>query len=296
MNAPVRLRYVATPVQDTAESGRLILRDGSTAHVRPAEPDDRAELTRFFAALAAEAPSQRFRSIAVPGPELIARLATQGDPGTALTLVVLRVSAGDARIVAVGSYFARTAHAAEVSLAVAAAFRGKGVGTLLLERLALVAVRNGFGRFRALTAAENTPMLELLRASGFEVHERPDGGDIEISLNVTASEGSVARLDTRDRVATVASLLPLFRPNAVAVVGASRDPAAIGARVLDAIVSGGFRGPVYPVNPNATEIAGLTAYRSVREIPAPVDLAVLAVPAAAVPRVVDDCAARGCGR
>jgi acetyl coenzyme A synthetase (ADP forming)-like protein len=91
----------------------------------------------------------------------------------------------------------------------------------------------------------------------------------------------------------VASLLPFFCPNAIAVVGASRDPGAVGYRVLDGLIRAGFRGPIYPVNPKAAEVAGLRAYASVRELPAPVDLAVLAVPAAAVLSVVDDCAVRG---
>ena len=203
------------------------------------------------------------------------------------------MNAGETQIVATGSYSARDARTAEIALAVADAFRGKGLGTLLLERLAMLAVRNGFTRFWALTNAENVPMLDVFRASGFALRERADGGDIEINLEVAPTEGSVARMEIRDRVATVASLLPLFQPNAVAVVGASRDPSAIGARVLNALVSAGFHGSVYPVNPKATEIADLKAYPSVRHLPKPVDLAVIAVPAAAVSGVVDDCAARG---
>jgi acyl-CoA synthetase (NDP forming) len=79
----------------------------------------------------------------------------------------------------------------------------------------------------------------------------------------------------------------------VAVVGASRDPAGIGYRLLDALVRNGFQGPVYPVNPKASQVHGLRAYPSLREVPGPVDLAVLAVPREAVPGVVDDCARRG---
>jgi acetyl coenzyme A synthetase (ADP forming)-like protein len=107
------------------------------------------------------------------------------------------------------------------------------------------------------------------------------------------SETTVARLETRHRVATVASLRPFFRPKAVAVVGASRNPGSIGYRLLDALVRGGFPGPVYPVNPKATEVRGLRAYPSVRDLPEPAHLALLAVPRNAVLGVVDDCAARG---
>ena len=51
----------------------------------------------------------------------------------------------------------------------------------------------------------------------------------------------------------------MLAPRAVAVIGASRDPASIGRRILDALVAAGFSGPVYPVNPHADEIDGLRA-------------------------------------
>ncbi|HLN09707.1 MAG TPA: acetate--CoA ligase family protein, partial [Xanthobacteraceae bacterium] len=96
-----------------------------------------------------------------------------------------------------------------------------------------------------------------------------------------------------DRVATTASLVPFFRPKSVAVVGASRDPASIGYRVLEALVQNRFQGPVYPVNPKAAVVGCIRAYPSVRELPEPVDLAILTVPREVVLGVVDDCAARG---
>ncbi len=93
--------------------------------------------------------------------------------------------------------------------------------------------------------------------------------------------------------ASAASLVPFFRPQAVAVVGASRDPGSIGQRILTGLLQAGFRGPVYPVNPQAREIAGLPTYPSVRAIPGPVDLAVIVVPASRVLAVVEDCAQHG---
>jgi acyl-CoA synthetase (NDP forming) len=88
-------------------------------------------------------------------------------------------------------------------------------------------------------------------------------------------------------------LAPFFRPRAVAVIGASRDPQAIGHRLLRSIQEGGYPGPIYPVNPRADTVAGLACYPSVGSIPGPVDLAVVAVPAAAVQAVAEECAARG---
>ena len=80
--------------------------------------------------------------------------------------------------------------------------------------------------------------------------------------------------------------------------GGRREPRAgtIGNAVLRNLLDGDFVGPVYPVNPNADAVAGVNAYPSVLDIPDPVDLAVIAVPAATVLDVVEDCARQGRGR
>jgi acyl-CoA synthetase (NDP forming) len=96
-----------------------------------------------------------------------------------------------------------------------------------------------------------------------------------------------------DAVERIASLRPLLRPRSVAVVGASRDPAAIGHRILEALVEGRFQGRVHPVNPRADSIAAVPAYPSVTAIGRPIDLAVIAVPAAHVSGAVEDCARAG---
>ncbi len=88
------------------------------------------------------------------------------------------------------------------------------------------------------------------------------------------------------------SLDSFFRPRTVAVVGASRAQDGVGRRVLEALQGGGFTGKIIPINPHATEIAGLRAYPSLRAAPGPIDLAVIAVPSRLVLAVIDDCAAQ----
>jgi acetyl coenzyme A synthetase (ADP forming)-like protein len=278
---------------DATDPDFLTLRDGSTVQVHVAGPGDREALADFFGRLSPESRWRRFLSLALPRPELIASLCDGLEPRAGLTLVATRVQGGAPRIVATGSYLAKGGRTAEVALAVADDFQGKGLGTLLLERLALLAARHGFTHFWAVTRAENQPMLEVFRESGFALVERPERDEVDVDLTLAPTEAGLARLETRHRVATVASLSPFFRPRSVAVVGASRDPAAIGYRLLDALLRGEFRGEVYPVNPKATVIRDLRAYPSVRGLPQPVDLAVVAVPRDAVLGVVDDCAARG---
>jgi acetyl coenzyme A synthetase (ADP forming)-like protein len=293
METPIHPRFVPPPYQDAPEAGRLILRDGTTAQVRLARPEDKDALRAFFEWLSPESRRRRFFSVSLPSRELMASLCDSSDPHSALTLVVTRTHEGEPRIIATGSYLAKREKTAEVAFAVEDAYQGKGLGTLLLERLALLAVRHGFTRFWAVTHADNRAMADVFRESGFPIEEKSEGGDLAIDLSVIPSEASVARMEMRDRVATTASLRPFFRPNAVAVVGASRDPASLGRRILEALLQNRFQGPVYPVNPRAPEVGGIRAYPSVRDLPEPVDLAVIAVPREAVLSVVDDCAARG---
>ena len=91
---------------------------------------------------------------------------------------------------------------------------------------------------------------------------------------------------------TVDSLKPLFHPRSVAVIGASRETSHIGYRLLESLQEGHFAGTIIPINPHATEIAGLPVFPSLRAIPGPVDLALIAVPPNAALAVIDDCAAK----
>lgn len=292
-NAIRALLYVPLPSQEAVDSGRLLLRDGTTATLRVAQPRDVEALRAFFEQLSPESRRRRFFSANRPSAILLADLCESSNPRSQLTLLVDRTRQGGPRIIATGSYLAVDEQTAEVAFAVDDEFHGKGLGTLLLERLALLAARHGFLRFWAVTHADNKGMLDVFRESGFPATERLEGGAIEISLSVVPNEKSVTQSEMRDRVATTASLLPFFRPRSVAVIGASRDPVSIGYRILEALVSQRFQGPVYPVNPRTPVVGCIRTVASARDLPEPVDLAVIAVPRDAVLGVVDDCAARG---
>jgi acetyltransferase len=84
-----------------------------------------------------------------------------------------------------------------------------------------------------------------------------------------------------------------FNPHGVAVIGASSDPHKLGYGVVRNLAEHRYRGAIYPVNPGAREILGHACYAAVAEVPDPVDLAVVVVPAPAVPGVVDACGQRG---
>ncbi|MCC6016825.1 MAG: acetate--CoA ligase [Desulfurococcaceae archaeon] len=85
----------------------------------------------------------------------------------------------------------------------------------------------------------------------------------------------------------------LFKPRSVAVIGASRDPNKVGHAILKNIIESGYKGRVYPVNPKADSVLGLTAYKSVLDIPDEVDLAVIVIPAQNVLDVMEECGRKG---
>ena len=80
-----------------------------------------------------------------------------------------------------------------------------------------------------------------------------------------------------------------LNPKTIAVVGASRYSTKVGYKVVDGLLTWGYKGKIYPVNPRADKVAGFTAYKTVKDIPDEIDLAFLAVPAHIVKSVLEDC-------
>lgn len=89
------------------------------------------------------------------------------------------------------------------------------------------------------------------------------------------------------------NLNELFSPKSIAIVGASRSPDKVGTVVLKNILGSGFKGPVYPINPNAESIEGKTCYKDISEVPEIPDLVIIAIPAASVPEVLTKIGERG---
>ena len=92
---------------------------------------------------------------------------------------------------------------------------------------------------------------------------------------------------------SVRNLEYLFDPHSVAVIGASERPHSVGATVLRNVLAGGFRGPVYAVNPKYKTLAGRPAYADVGALPSTPELAVICTPPATVPGIIAQLGARG---
>jgi len=257
----------------------VVLKDGSTLRLRPTCPSDADALLVFLEGLSPESIHLRFQGGIRVGAHLAAPFL-QSDGDRMLSLVAeLADSDGHARVVALGTFVRlRDPARAEVAFAVADELQRRGIGSRLLERLAVHARRAGIERFVAQVLPENGAMLRVFGDTGFEVQRRYVEGVVEVEFELAPSAGVLERTDRRDHSAVAASLEPFFRPASVAVIGASARRGTIGGELFRNVLAGDFDGSASPVNPKGTPVGGSHAYTSVTEIPERVDLAVICVP------------------
>jgi acyl-CoA synthetase (NDP forming)/RimJ/RimL family protein N-acetyltransferase len=270
----------------------IVLRDGSTAHVRPVGPGDAEEVRSLFAGLSERSQYLRFFSVS-PSLDTVVRWATAVGDDRRFGLVA--TFGGGDHVVAHAAYAGDDAHPdrAEVALAITDRMQGKGIGTLLLGQLAEAAAQAGVSTFTGEVLPENHQMIKVLRDSGFAVATRTLPGTILVEFPTSLTEEARDRFQRREHIAAVAAVRTVLAPRSVAVIGASRRRETIGGTLFHNLREAGFEGPVFPVNPLAEVVQSVRAYPSVAEIPAPVDLAVVAVPAPLVVQAARQCAAKG---
>src|SRR6478672_1799461 len=257
----------------------VVLRDGSTLRLRPTTTADETSLLAFFDRLSAETRHLRFQGGVRIDAGLIAPFLRSDGTETLSLVAELADPDGSPRIVALGTFVRlRDPTRAEVAFVVADELQRRGIGSRLLERLAVHARRRGIERFVAQVLPENGAMLRVFGDTGFEVQRRYVDGVVEVEFELAASPDVLARTDRRDHSAVAASLELFFRPRTVAVIGASARRGTIGGELFRNVIAGDFDGTAYPVNRAGTPVGGIHAFTSVGEIPEPVELAVICVP------------------
>ncbi|HHC07236.1 MAG TPA: GNAT family N-acetyltransferase [Actinobacteria bacterium] len=269
----------------------VVLRDGTVVRVRPILPDDAPGLEDLVGRMSVRSTYFRFfRVKRALEPEELERF-THLDYDRRMAFVVVE----GGRIRGVGRYDALRDEpsVAEVAFAVADADQNRGIGTLLLNLLAAYAREHGISAFRAHVLADNRGMMRVFRNAGLRLRRELEEGVYTVEFSTAEDEAVLEAEAAHEREAIVASLLRMFYPNSVAVIGASRDPHSIGGRLFANLVDGDFTGPVYPVNPRTRVVRSVAAYPSILDVPDTVDLAFVVVPAPLVLDVVRDCADKG---
>ena len=209
------------------------------------------------------------------------------------------LAVADGELVGVASYVPlrdqQPSGKAEVAFAVADHMHHRGIATLLLEHLVSLARSRQIVTFTADTLTENKAMLQVFAAAGLPVERRYADGVYKLTFPLPSRDLD-SYLDVvaeRERRADVASLRHIFAPESVAVIGASRRRGTVGRAILDNIRAGGYGGRLYTVNPRARQIGGERCLASPLDLPEPADLAVIALPAAKVLDVAEQCGQRG---
>ena len=267
----------------------VLLRDGQGVFLRTATAEDVPAVDAFMRSVSPASLQMRFMGAVAYVPPSVIEVMCTGEPQDRLSLLAIVGQGPDARVVGVGNYISLGVFGkAEVAFLVRDDFQGRGISTLLLERLAGIAAANGIIGFEAEVLYDNQPMINVFRDSGFEVCQAYEGSSIHVQFPVSGLASLRERVELRDRIAAANSLVPLLQPRTAAVVGASRDPAAVGSMIFRAILFGNFAGTVYPVNNQAASVHGVRAYASVGELPERADLVVVAVPANTVLEVAAD--------
>ena len=276
-----------------------VLPDGTTVHFRPIREDDKQRLLDMW-----ERTSERSRRARFHGPfrltESNVSRFTDLDPDREFALVATVGRGEREHIIGVSRYVRDTADPshAEFAALVEDAHQGRGIGTALVRDVAEHALQQGVKRLSGEILAENTRMLHLVRDLGLDYDARREGAGgssvVQADLDLEVTERYLQVVAEDERRAAQAALERFFRPERVAVVGASRDPRSIGGLVFENLLDGRFEGVVYPINHQASYVQGVAAYPSLRDCPEVPDLVIVCVPAPVVEAIVDEAGELGC--
>ena len=284
----------APPSTAAAAVVDVILRDGSTLRLRAPAHNDAGALVTFFERLSNDSRYLRFHGVRRVDVTLVEHVLDPNWTDRGALIGTLTDAQGDERVVALAEYARlRDPASAEVAFTVADALQGRGAATRLLEQLAARAAEVGIEGFVAEVLPENSAMLAVFRDAGFEESRKLSGGEVEVHFPIASTERFLARVEERDHIAVAASLRPFFAPASVAVIGASKRRGSIGGELFRNILEADFTGATYPVNREGEPVAGVRAYRTIEEIPDPVDLAVISVPGKGVLESAEEALRKG---
>lgn len=269
----------------------IVTRSGETVRVRPITPDDGDLLVDFFERLGPESRYYRFFRVKSSLDSKEVEYFTTVDYATRMALIALY----NGRMVGVARYDIESddPDRAEVAFSVADEMQGHGIGTSLLQLITAYARDHHIVGFRAFVLPENVQMMRVFRNSGYELKRTVEDGIFTVDFPVAYTDDARAQAEERERRAVTASVLPLFFPRSIAVIGASTREGSIGNTLFRNLLHTGYTGTLYPVNPRTQVVNAVRAYPSIKDVPDTVDLAFIVVPAPQVIDVVRECAEAG---
>ncbi|MGP7961077.1 GNAT family N-acetyltransferase [Sanguibacter sp. A247] len=291
----------------------VILRDGSTTHLRPITPGDadalqafhvaqseRSIYMRFFAPLKRLSDRDLERFTHVDHTDRVALIAVASSTTTAAEPLALAdgTPPPDERILGVARYDRISPDEAEVAFNIADSVQGRGLGSVLLEHVAAAARERGVRKFVAEVLPQNSRMLAVFREAGYDVSQRVEDGIVAVSFDLSLTERSRIVMAERERRAEARSVQGLLEVRSVVVVtspeAAAGGPVALLAeRAVESLVATTRLSAPSPLRIDVVGLAGasrlwnpleVTYHATLEDLRASrtsVDLAVLALDAAA---------------
>lgn len=290
----------------------VVLRDGSTTHVRPIRPEDADALQAFHVAQSEASIVFRFFAPLERLPDRDLARFTQVDHRDRVALVAVT---GDDAIIGVARYDKVGPDEAEVAFNIADAHHGRGLGSVLLEHLAAAARERGIRRFTAEVMPQNGRMIAVFREAGYSLQQHLEDGVVTVGFDIDPTDRSVAVMMAREHAAEARSVQALLHARSVLVLSSPHaEPGSLddrrAERVLADLAAGSPRGdepehrtgavtaaggddrpvavhvvgrpaPAAPAgDPGAPGVPVIQHWDRIDDVPGPVDLAVLALPAA----------------
>ncbi len=266
----------------------MVLTDGSVVRLRPVDPTDGAAFVALGERLSDETIYLRFFSVR--------RTITDGELEYLTTVdhhdreALVAEWAGT--IIAVGRYDRSPDDPteAEVAFVVDDEHHRRGLGTVLLEHLAVLALDRGIERFVAWTLPDNRSMLGVFRNAGFRAERHFEDGTVRVAFPLTGVD--LEPFLRRERRSEAASVARILRPGSVAVTGDALADGGPGHDVVGRLVAGGYGGVVRPVDPAGGTAHGLDVVADLGAVDH-VDLVVVTGPPDVVPARIAEAASAG---
>lgn len=222
----------------------VVLRDGSTMHIRPIRPSDADALQEFHRSQSPQSIYFRFFAPMERLSDSDLRRFTTVDHQQRVALVLVQRVEGRDRIVAVGRFDRLTedGDVAEVAFNVSDAAQGKGLGSILLEHLAAAGRELGVRRFVAEVLPSNARMIRVFRDAGYEMSQTFADGVVEVSMPIRPTDRSLEVLAERERRAEALSMTALMAADGVLVHRAGEEGGLLGEAVLASLRGAGYPG------------------------------------------------------
>lgn len=203
----------------------VVLRDGSTAHVRPITPADRQALQDFHTGQSQRSTYMRFfAAMARLSDRDLERFTTMDHTNRVALIATATLAGADQEsIIGVARFDRIEDDEAEVAFNISDSVQGRGLGSVLLEHIADAAREVGVRRFTAEVLPQNGKMLSVFREAGYETSQEVDDGIVTVSVNLDPTEHSLRVMAEREFRAEAKSMERLYNPQRILLVGSLTD-------------------------------------------------------------------------